>query len=79
MKNDSKSCFPAEVDVSNARFSKGLDLGFDLINEIDVWTQMEFRARYQMKHLRQYGVLNKQEHVKATESLVYGIRQSLPV
>lgn len=77
MKNDSKSCSPAEVDVANARFSKGIDLGIDFTNEIDVWSQMEFRARHQIKHLRQFGSLNKQETLKGLNSVVYGTRQPI--
>lgn len=77
MKNDSKSCSPAEVDVSNARFSKGEDLGIDFTNEIDVWTQMEFRARYQIKQLKQFGTLNRADMLRDLSSYYYGIRQSL--
>lgn len=78
MKNDSKSCYPAEVDVSNARFSKGIDLGIDFITEIDVWAQMESRASYQIKKLRQNsGSKHVQETLSDLSPIYYGIRQAL--
>lgn len=77
MKNDSKSYPLAEVDVACARFSKTVDLGIDFTNEIDVWTQMEFRARYQIKQLKQFGTLNRADALRDLNSYFYGIRQSL--
>lgn len=77
MKTDSKSYVSAEVDVSNARFSKGVDLGIDFTNEIDVWTQMEFRARHQIKRYKQYGAFKKNEILRELDPVYYGIRQSI--
>jgi hypothetical protein len=77
MKNDSRSCPSAEVDVSNARFSKGIDLGIDFITEIDVWAQMESRASYQIKKLRQNRSMYVHETLSDLSPIYYGIRQAL--
>lgn len=77
MKNDSKSCILAEVDVANARYSEGVDLGIDFANEIDVWSQMEFQARRQIKHLKQYGTHNRHVVLKELNSYFYATRQAL--
>ena len=77
MKNDFRSCYAAEVDVSNARFSKGIDLGIDFITEIDVWAQMETRTSYQIKKLRQKGSRSRQETLSDLSPIYYGIRQAL--
>lgn len=74
MKNDPKSYLPAEVDVAYARFSDGEDLGIEFTNEIDVWSQMEFRTRHQIKQLRQFGSLNKSEVHRFINPLFYGTR-----
>ena len=77
MKNDSKSCLPAEVDVLNARSSTGMDIGIEFSNEIDVWAKMQFRARHQIKQLKQFGKLTKGETDRNLHPLVYRTRQSI--
>ena len=77
MKNDFRSCHTAEVDVSNARFSKGIDLGIDFITEIDFWAQMETRTSYQIKKLRQNASSYRQETLSDLSPIYYGIRQAL--
>jgi hypothetical protein len=77
MKNDSKVSILAEVDVAHARYSNGFDLGIDFANEIDVWSQMEFKARHQIKHLKQYGTHNKHVVLKEIHSYFYATRQTL--
>lgn len=77
MKNDKLSLWPAVIEVENVRFSRGKDLGIDFSNEIDAWSQLEFRYRHQMKQLRQYGTLNRQQALKDVNSLVYSFRQKI--
>lgn len=77
MKNDKLSLWPAVVEVENVRFSRGKDLGIDFSNEIDAWSQLEFRYRHQMKQLRQYGTLNRHEILKDLNTLVYSFRQKI--
>lgn len=77
MKNDKLSLWPAVVEVESVRFSRGKDLGIDFSNEIDAWSQMEFRYRSQMKQLRQYGTLNHHEALDEVYPLVYSFRQKL--
>lgn len=77
MKNDKLSLWPAVVEVENARFSRGKDLGIDFSNEIDAWSKLEFRYRHQMKQLRQYGTLNPGETLNDVTPTVYSFRQKL--
>lgn len=77
MKNDSKSLFPAEVDVMNASFSQIKELGIDFTNEIDVWTQMEFRARRQIKEIKQFGASQRHVVMNNLNSYYYSTRFSL--
>jgi hypothetical protein len=74
MKNDPKSCYPAEVDVSKARFTKSKDLSVEFFNEIDVWTQIEFKARYQIKQLKSKGFVDKVEVHNETNTIYYCAR-----
>lgn len=77
MKNDSKSSVSAEVDVANARYSKGVDLGIDFANEIDVWSQMEFKARHQISHLRNYKKHTRNTVMTDLMPIYYATRQAL--
>lgn len=77
MKNDSRSLWPAVVEVQKVRFSKGKDLGIDFSNEIDVWSRMEFRSRQQIKQLRQYGTLQVSETMKDSKTLRYAVREKV--
>jgi hypothetical protein len=76
MKNDTKPFFPAEVDVSRARASSA-SIGIEFSNEIDVWSQMEFRARHQMRHLRQFGTMKAPENFQELNSFFYWTRQAM--
>jgi hypothetical protein len=77
MKNDKLSLWPAVIEVENVRFTRGKDLGIDFSNEIDAWSQLEFRYRHQMKQLRQYGTLNQRQVMKDGHSLFYSFRQKI--
>ncbi len=77
MQNDSRSLWPAVVEVEKVRFSKGKDLGIDFSNEIDAWSKMEFRFRHQIKQLRQYGNLSVHESPKDLRALRYAFRQKV--
>jgi hypothetical protein len=77
MKNDNKVRFIAQVDIQHIRYSKGIKLGIDFSNEIDVWARMQFRSRQQIKHLREYGKLNGHEILKDLNSLVYSLREKI--
>ncbi len=77
MKNDSKSLCTAEVDVANASFAKLIEPGIDFMNEIDVWAQMEFKARQQMKYLKQFGTSRPNAISTHTSSFFYSTRQAM--
>jgi hypothetical protein len=77
MKNDSKFLFPAEVDVANASYAKLLEPGIDFTNEIDVWAQMEFKAKQQIKYLKQFGSSRPNALSTHTSSYFYSTRQGL--
>lgn len=77
MKNDSLSLSAAFVEVKKVKYSKGKDLGIDYANEIDAWAKMEFKARRQIKQLKQYGTLNGHEVLKDLNSLIYAVREKL--
>lgn len=79
MKNDFSSLCVAEIELAEVRFSKGKELGFDLINEIDVWSKMEFKFRHQIHHLNKHGKIVKDSCRGRTDlhSLVYSIREKL--
>lgn len=77
MKNDTKPFFPAEVDVTKARSSTGNNIGIEFSNEIDVWSQMEFRARRQMRHLRQFGTHKETDGFQELNSFFYWTRQAM--
>lgn len=79
MKNESRSLWPAVVEVAKVKFSKGKDLGIDFSNEIDAWAKMEFKYRHQINHLKKYGKANEQEVRKDLKSLVYAIREKIEV
>ncbi len=77
MKNDAKSLISGKVDVTRIKYSKGVKLGFDLANEIDVWDKMVFRNRQQIKHLHQYGTLKGHQILYDINSLVYAVREKI--
>ena len=78
MNNDSKSFVYGEVDVTLARFSKGDQLGIEFSNEIDVWAQMQFRARQQIQYLKHGRPQLGGKIRKDTDSVVYRVREGLP-
>ncbi len=71
MKNDSKSCSIAQVDVTLARPSYGKNFGITFTNEIDIWAQIEFRACHQIRHMRQSGRHKVWGAAPSTHDLVY--------
>lgn len=77
MKNDSRSCSSAQVDTVNARFGRSKDLGIAFTNEIDVWTQIEFKARHQIRHLRQFGTHKSLVLASRSDSFFYSTPQRL--
>jgi hypothetical protein len=76
MKNDSSSLWPAVVEVAKVRFLKEKELGIDFSNEIDAWSKMEFRFRYQIKQMRQHGSWTH-ESPKELKALRYSFRQRI--
>jgi len=79
MKSDSRSCYPAQVDVANAIFPEGRDMGFDLTNEIDVWAQMQFRARHQIQRLKHSRPMTPIPEATKAHSLIYSTRHRFEV
>ncbi len=77
MKNDSKVPTIARVDSQKVRYSKGIKLGIDFSNEIDVWARMEFRSRQQVKDLRRTNSRPRHEMIKDITSLHYCVREKL--
>ena len=77
MKNDTKTPIVAKVDKRRAKYSKPQSLGIDFSNEIDVWSQMEFRYRGQIKNLSKNRTLDGHNVLKDLNSLVYAIREKL--
>lgn len=78
MKNDSKSYCSAEVDVSNAFFPEDPSkVQFDLRNTIDVWSQIEFRARHQIQQLRHRGSIRMVAEVDRADARWYSTRQHI--
>lgn len=77
MDNESKAAVIAKVDLQKVKFSKGIKLGMDLSNEIDIWAKMEFRSREQIKKLRRNGTLDGHEILKDLNSLIYAVRTKL--
>lgn len=77
MNDDSRSLWPAVVDIERVRFSKGKELGFDFSNEIDTWTQIEFKFRQQIQYLRQTGTFMTHENQKEMTPLLYAVREKL--
>lgn len=76
MKNDPKLLL-AKVDVKRVSLTKKQSLGIDFTNEIDVWAKMEFRARKQVKLLKEKGSLDGHEVLQDLNSLIYAIREKL--
>jgi hypothetical protein len=78
MKVDSRSLWPAEVEVLKVKFSKSADLGIDFSNEIDAWAKMEFKFRKQIKQLKHSGVsyhaVSERDELK---TLRYAFREKL--
>ena len=77
MKRDVKIPIIARVDVQKARYSKGIKLGIDFSNQIDVWARMEFRSRQQVKELRRPNTRPKHEILKDLTTLHYCVREKL--
>lgn len=77
MKSDSKVPIIARVDAQKVRYSKGIKLGIDFSNEIDVWARMEFRSRKQVKELRRTSSRSKHEILKDITTLHYCVREKL--
>jgi hypothetical protein len=40
----------AHVEIANARFSDGKDLGIEFKNQIDAWAKMQTRFRHMIRH-----------------------------
>lgn len=77
MDSESKASFIAKVDLRKVKFSKGVKLGMDLSNEIDIWTRMEFHSRAQINKLRRNKTLDGHEILKDLNSLIYAVRTKL--
>jgi hypothetical protein len=77
MKDNFKSPFVAVIDVKKVKYFKGIKLGIDFSNEIDIWAKMEFRSRHQVKQLRQYGSINGHDVLNNLHSVIYSIREKI--
>ncbi len=77
MKHDSRSCLYAEVDVTNARPHRGHSLGISFTNEIDIWSQIEFRNCHQIRHMRQHGTPKVFSLSLSPSSFVYSTQERL--
>lgn len=77
MKNDSKTPIVAIVDLHKVKYAKPEKLGLDYINEIDVWSKMEFRYREQIKHLGQNKTLERHDVLRDLNSLIYAVREKI--
>ncbi len=77
MKHDSRSCLFAEVDVANARPHRSTSLGIAFTNEIDIWSQIEFRNCHQIRHMRCYGTPKVFALTLASQSYVYSMQERL--
>ncbi len=78
MKNDSKSLWPAVVDVTKVKFSKEKDLGIDFRNEIDAWSKMEFKSRQQVQQLKSNTTLAREpKTLNDLKSLFYSVREKI--
>lgn len=78
MKNDSKSLWPAVVDVTKVKYSKEKDLGIDFHNEIDAWSKMEFKSRQQVKQLKSnIALVRERKTLNDLKSLFYSFREKI--
>lgn len=77
MRSKSKGPSVAKVDVRKVKYSKGIKLGIDFSNEIDIWTKMEFRSRQQIQRLKNNDLLEGHEILKDLNSLIYAVREKL--
>lgn len=71
------SSHAAKVDVDSVKFSKGIELGIDFSNQIDVWTRMEFTFREQIKRLSANNQVGVTKSCKDLKTLTYAFRESL--
>lgn len=76
MKHDPKILL-AKVDVKRVSLTKKQSLGIDFTNEIDVWAKMEFRARQQVKVLKEKGSLDGHQVLQDLNSLIYAVREKI--
>ena len=71
------------VELDQARFSHGEEMGVEFMNEIDTWTQLEVVFRQQIKHLKESKTLKRTYTKKAAkkkndlQSIFYAFREKL--
>lgn len=64
----------AHVELANARFTYGEDLGIEFKNQIDAWKKMEVHFRQQIRNPRKKCKLKSKHDLNP---LVYAIREKL--
>lgn len=83
MKSDSddfKVIF-GHVELDQARFTHGEELGIEFMNQIDTWTQMEVVFRQQIKYLKESKALKRTYTKKSPkkkgdlQNIVYAFRE----
>lgn len=71
------------VELDQARFANGEEMGVEFMNEIDTWTQMEVVFRQQIKYLKDSKALKrtytKKAHKKKSDlqNIIYAFREKL--
>lgn len=63
----------AHVELANARFDNGEDLGIEFKNQIDAWAKMEVHFRHQIRNPRKRSLKGKMD----LKPLVYSFRERL--
>lgn len=85
MKSDSddfKVIF-GHVELDQARFTHGEEMGVEFMNEIDTWTQLEVVFRQQIKYLKESKTLKRTYTKRAAkkkgdlQSIIYAFREKL--
>ena len=66
----------AHVEVDQARFSNGEDIGFEIKNEIDSWKRIEIHFRHQIQNPRS---TSKKKNKQDLNPLIYSVRQALDI
>lgn len=83
MKSDSddfKVIF-GHVELDQARFTHGEELGIEFMNQIDTWTQMEVVFRQQIKYLKESKALKRTYTKKSPkkkgdlQNIIYAFRE----